>query len=51
MYKSDTFRIAMIILEMMTLDQVKFYYNEERTGYKMGRINFELSSFSLEYSN
>jgi hypothetical protein len=49
-YKSDVFAIGMIILELMTLDKIKFYYTEDKTGLKMGRINFDLSSFSSEYS-
>jgi hypothetical protein len=36
----------MIVLELLTLDKAKFYYNETKTGLKMGRINFNLSSFS-----
>ena len=40
----------MIVLELMTLDKAKFYYNEEKTGLKMGRISFDLSSFCGEYS-
>lgn len=40
----------MVILELLTLDKTKFYYNEERSGYKMGRISFDLSSFTNEYS-
>jgi len=34
----------------MTLDKVKFYYNEDKTGLKMGRISFDLSSFASQYS-
>ena len=45
-YKADVFAIAMIILELITLDRAKFYYNEDKTGVKMGRISFNLSSFS-----
>lgn len=40
----------MVIIEMLTLDHVKFYYNDDRNAYKMGRINFELSSLNIEYS-
>lgn len=40
----------MIILELMTLDKMKFYYNEDKTGYKMGRVGFSLSSHNGEYS-
>ena len=49
-YKADLFAIAMVILELITLDKAKFYYSEDKTGIKMGRINFNLSSFSSEYS-
>lgn len=41
----------MVILELLTLDRTKFYYNEERSAYKMGRISFDLSSLSHEYSS
>ena len=34
----------------MTLDKIKFYYNEDKSGLKMGRINFDLSSFASEYT-
>lgn len=40
----------MVILELITLDKAKFYYNEDKSGLKMGRINFNLSSFSTDFS-
>lgn len=39
-----------MILELMTLENPKFYYNEDRNGLKMGRIYFDLNSFGEEYS-
>ena len=39
-FKADVFRIGMVIIEMLTLDHIKFYYNDERNAYKMGRISF-----------
>lgn len=38
MFKSDVFAIGMIVLELITFDQVKFYYNESKTELKTGRI-------------
>lgn len=40
----------MVILELITLDKAKFYYTEDKTGLKMGRISFNLSSLTSEYS-
>ena len=40
----------MVILELITLDKAKFYYTEDKTALKMGRISFDLSSFSGDYS-
>lgn len=50
-FKTETFAIAMIILELMTRDKIKFYYNEDKGSLKMGRINFDLSSLNAEYSH
>lgn len=44
------FAIGMIVLELITLDKAKFYYNENKNGLKMGRVNFVISSFVSEYS-
>jgi hypothetical protein len=30
-FKADVFAIGMVILELITLDKPKFYYNEEKT--------------------
>jgi serine/threonine protein kinase len=49
-YKADVFAIAMIILELITLDKSKFYYSENQTGLKMDRIAFDLSSTTKNYS-
>lgn len=48
-YKSEVFAIGMVVLELMTLDKTKFYYTEDKTGLKMGRISFDLGSFSSQY--
>ena len=49
-YKADLFAIGMIMLELITLDKAKFYYTEDKNALKMGRISFDLSSFSGDYS-
>lgn len=49
-YKADIFAIAMIILELITLDKSKFYYNETKTELKIGRIEFDISTVSQFYS-
>lgn len=40
----------MIILELITLDKPKFYYNEQKTELKIDRISFDISSMSKNYS-
>lgn len=37
-------------MELLTQDHIKFYYNESRNGLKMGKINFDLTSFVSSYS-
>ena len=49
-FKAEIFAIGMVILELLTLDKTKFYYNEDKCSLKMGRISFALSSLSSEYS-
>jgi hypothetical protein len=49
-FKSEVFSIGMIMMELMTLDKSRFYYNEDRSYLKMDRINFNLSSLGQEYS-
>lgn len=49
-FKSEVFSIGMIMMELMTLDKSRFYYNEDRSYLKMDRINFDLSSLVQEYS-
>lgn len=38
LYKSDLFSIGFIIFELITQDDIKFYYNENKTSYKFDRI-------------
>jgi len=40
----------MVILELITLDKSKFYYNENRTELKIDRIAFDISSIGKNYS-
>jgi hypothetical protein len=49
-HKSEIFTIGMVLMELITLDKTKFYYNEDRSALKMGRINFDLTSLGQEYS-
>lgn len=49
-YKADVFAIGMIILELITLDKSKFYYNENKTELKIDRIIFDISSMGKTYS-
>lgn len=37
-YKSDVFAIGLVIFELITQDNIKFYYSESRTSYKFDRI-------------
>lgn len=50
-FKADLFSIGMVILELITLDKPKFYYNEEKTELKIERISFDISSMSKQYSD
>lgn len=50
LYKADLFAIAMIILELITLDHPKFYYNEDKSELKIDRINFDLDTVSKYHS-
>jgi hypothetical protein len=40
----------MVILELITLDKSKFYYNETKTELKIDRISFDISSMGKMYS-
>lgn len=40
----------MVILELITLDKSKFYYNEGKTELKIERISFDISSMGKNYS-
>jgi hypothetical protein len=44
------FAIAMVVLELITLDKPKFYYSEDKTQLKMDRIAFDISSMGKIYS-
>lgn len=50
-FKADVFAIGMIILELLTLDKPKFYYNEQKTELKIDRISFDISSMAKNYSD
>lgn len=41
----------MVMLELITLDRPKFYYNADKTAIKMDRISFDLSSMNTRYSD
>jgi hypothetical protein len=41
----------MLMLELVTLDKFRFYYNAERTGLKMDRVAFDIASMSAHYSD
>ena len=49
-YKSDLFSIALVIFELITQDDIKFYYNENKTSYKFDRIEFDLEAVRKIYS-
>ena len=40
----------MVVLELITLDKSKFYYNESKTELKIDRISFDISSMGKIYS-
>lgn len=50
LYKADLFSVGMVLLELITLDKTKFYYNDTRTELKMGRIEFDLSTLTSHIS-
>ena len=50
-YKADVFAMAMVILELLTLEKSKFYYSEDKTTLKMDRIVFNISNNSSNYSD
>lgn len=55
MYKSDVFAIGMIILELVSMDHPKFYYNADKMEINFSRVKYNLASlkgeFSLEFQN
>jgi len=50
LYKSDVFCIGMVVLEMLFLDDPKFYYNTELCEVNFGRVKYQLASLKGEYS-
>jgi hypothetical protein len=40
----------MILLELITLDKAKFYYNENKSELKIDRISFDICSVGKGYS-
>lgn len=38
------------MLELVTLDKSKFYYNADKTALKIDRISFDISSMRTHYS-
>ena len=40
----------MLMLELVTLDKSKFYYNEAKNELKIDRISFDLSTMNTLYS-
>jgi serine/threonine protein kinase len=49
-YKSDMFSIGFLIFELITQDDIKFYYNEAKTSYKFDRVEFDLDAVKKIYS-
>ena len=41
-YKADLFAVGMIMLELITLDLAKFYYNESRMEVMINKAIFSL---------
>lgn len=40
----------MVILELITLDKSRYYYNEEKTELKIDRISFDVARMGKNYS-
>jgi len=49
-YKADVFAIGLILVELITLDQAKFYYNYDQLEVMIGKILFILDSYAERYS-
>lgn len=49
-YKADIFAIGLILVELITLDQAKFYYNYDHFEVMIGKILFILDSYAERYS-
>ena len=43
-FKADLFAIGLIIVELITLDHAKFYYNYEAMEFKSDKIQFILDN-------
>jgi len=50
-YKSDLFAIAMVIIELITLEKTKYYYTDDYSALKTERIAFTLSNYSTYFSS
>lgn len=49
-YKADLFAVGMIMLELITLDLAKFYYNESRMEVMINKAIFSLEIYNARYS-
>ena len=48
--KSDLFAIGFLVFQLITQDDIRFYYNEAKTSYKFDRIHFDLDAVQKIYS-
>lgn len=46
-YKADLFAIGLVIVELITLDHAKFYYNYEQLEFMSDKIQFVLANFAM----
>lgn len=49
-YKSDLFAVGMVMLQLVTLDFAKFYYNESKLQIMINKAIFSLQIYSNKYS-
>lgn len=49
-YKADLFAIGMVMLELLTLDSARFYYNDQRMEVMLSKALFSLEIYSNRYS-
>ena len=45
-FKADLFAIGLVIVELITLDHAKFYYNYEKLEFRWEKIQFVLDHFA-----